>query len=274
MIGKMNKCKVTKIVEAGMYVDCGQFGELMIPGWDVTSKAEVGDEIEVFLLLNERGKPVATMRRPPAMPGEVALLKVAVIEDDYALLDWGMPVRLKVPLKEQQQKMIKGFSYVVYILQDKKTGRISGSTRLDKFLTTTPERLQLNDEVALIICDLSELGYRAVINNYALGFLYNNDIFQTLKVGDKITGYIKNIREDGRVDLFLQKPGFAKVADISEQILDKIKSCGGFIGVTDKSPAEEIYEIFGTSKKTYKKAIGGLYKKGLVILEEKGIRLK
>lgn len=274
MIGKINKCKVTKIVEAGLYVACGKFGEIMIPGWDVISKAEVGDDIEVFLLLNEKGKPLATMRKPPAMPGEVALLKVAVVEDDGALLDWGMPTRLRVPIEEQQQKMIKGFSYVVYIHQDKKTGFISGSTRLEKFLASTPERLQLNEEVALQICDESELGYRAVINNYALGFLYHNDIFQTLKVGDKITGYVKNIREDGRVDLYLQKPGFAKVADISDQILEKIKSCGGFIAVTDKSPAEEIYQLFATSKKTYKKAIGGLYKKGLITLEENGIRLK
>ena len=272
-IGCFNKLKDTRCITAGIYVDGGPLGELKIPGWDVTGKAEKGDLIDVFLLLDSEDRPVATMRKPLVMPGEVALLKVAAVESAGALLEWGMPKQFLVLASEQQQKMVKGFSYVVYVHLDPKTRRITGSTKLEKYLTVKPGGLQLNQEVELLVCDQSDLGYRAVINNSGLGFLYNNDLFQKLKVGQKITGYIKNIREDGRVDLYLQKPGFEKIVDIGDQILAKIKANGGFLAVTDKSPAEEIYQLFATSKKNYKKAIGGLYKKGLVLLEETGIRL-
>ncbi|EKD84467.1 MAG: hypothetical protein ACD_39C00032G0001 [uncultured bacterium] len=272
-IGCFNKLKVTRCITAGIYVDGEQFGELKIPGWDVTGKAEKGDVIDVFLFLDSDNKPVATMRKPLAMPGEVALLKVAGVESDGALLEWGMPKQLWVPAGDQQQKMVRGFSYVIYVYLDPKSQRITGSTKLEKYLTIKPGGLRLNQEVELLVCDESDLGYRAVINNSGLGFLYNNDLFQKLKVGQKITGYIKNIREDGRVDLYLQKPGFEKIVDIGDQILAKIKASGGFLAITDKSPAEEIYQLFATSKKNYKKAIGGLYKKGLVVLEEQGVRL-
>jgi len=272
-IGCFNKLKVTRCITAGIYVDGEQFGELKIPGWDVTGKAEKGDVIDVFMFLDSDNKPVATMRKPLAMPGEVALLKVAAVESSGALLEWGMPKQLLVPASEQQQKMVKGYSYVVYLHLDQKTQRITGSTKLEKYLTVKPGGLRLNQEVELLVCDQSDLGYRAVINNSGLGFLYNNDLFQKLKIGEKITGFVKNIREDGRVDLYLQKPGFEKIVDIGDQILAKIKASGGFLSVTDKSPAEEIYQLFATSKKNYKKAIGGLYKKGLVVLEENGVRL-
>lgn len=273
-IGKFNRLRVTKCVPTGIYVDCEQLGEIMIPEWSVTEKVKVGDEINVFLFLDPKENVVATMKRPLALPGEVALLKVAaIVSGGVALLKWGMPEYLLVPAREQEQKMVKGFSYVVYVCHDPRNHDIIGSTKLDKHLSTAPDGVQLNQEVELTICDHSELGYRAVINNVGLGFLYNNDVFRALQIGEKTKGFIKNIREDGRVDLYLQKPGYEKVIDVGEEILAKIKDSGGFIAVTDKSSAEKISEIFGVSKKTYKKAVGGLYKKGLVVLEEKGIRL-
>lgn len=272
-IGTFNKLKVTRCVAAGIFVNCEQFGELRIPGWDVTGKAEKGDVIDVFLFLDGENKPVATMRRPLGMPGEVVRLKAAAVESDGALLEWGMPKQLLVPPHEQQQKMVRGFSYVVYVYLDPKSQRIFGSTKLEKYLAVAPGGLQLNQEVTLLVCDQSDLGYRAVINNSGLGFLYNNDLFRKLKVGEKITGYVKNIREDGRVDLHLQKPGFEKIDELAAQILAKIKANGGFLAITDKSPAEEVYQLFAISKKNYKKAVGGLYKRGLVILEENGVRL-
>jgi len=258
---------------AGIYVDAEQFGELKIPGWDVTGKSDKGNIIDVFLLLDSDDNVVATMRKPLVMPGEVGLLKVSAVESAGALLDWGMPKQLFVPAHEQQQKMVRGFSYVVYAHLDHKSGRITGSTKLEKYLSPTPGGLRLKQEVSLTICDESDLGYRAVINNTGLGFVYNNDLFQKLKIGQKITGYVKNIREDGRVDLYLQKPGFEKIGDLGDQILARLRAAGGFLAITDKSPAEEIYQLFNTSKKNYKKAIGGLYKKGVVLLEESGIRL-
>ena len=271
--GMFNKLKVTRSVAAGIYVDAGKYGELMLPGWDVTVAAETGSEIDVFLFSDPEGRMVASMRRPLAMPGEAALLKVAAVTASGALLEWGMPKNLFVPLKEQAQKMVKGYSYVIYVHCDRNTGTITGSSLLEKFLTSTPGGLELNQEVELLICDESELGYRAVINNTGLGFIYRNDLFRNVKIGEKTTGYVKNIREDGRVDLYLQKPGYEKIIDIGDQIYEKLRGAGGFMPVTDKSPAEEIYALFGTSKKNYKKAVGGLYKKGLISIETAGIRI-
>lgn len=268
-----NKLKVTRCVAAGIFVDAGEYGELMMPGWDVTTAVDAGTEVDVFLFPDADGRMVASMRRPAAMPGEAALMKVASVTASGALLEWGMPKNLFVPVKEQQEKMVKGYSYVVYVHYDARNRSLTGSTQLEKFLTTTPGGLELNQEVSLLISDESDLGYRAVINNQALGFIYRNDLFRNIRVGEKIIGFIKNIREDGRVDLYLQKPGFEKIVDIGDQILAKIEAAGGFIAVTDKSQPEEIYRLFETSKKNYKKAIGGLYKKGLVMLEDTGVRL-
>lgn len=272
-IATFNKVKVTKAVASGVYVDCEQFGELKISGWEITDKVNPGDLIEVFLLNGLDGKPIATMRKPMILPGENALLKVSEVVDSGALLEWGMPLKLFVPISEQQTKMVRGYSYVVHAFLGSDGKKILGSSKLDRHLATMPENLALNQEVSLLICDISDLGYRAIINGISLGFIYNNDIYGSLKVGEKVTGYIKNIREDGRVDLYLQKPGYEKISDMSQQILEKLKASNGFIATTDKSPAEKIAEIFGMSKKNYKKAVGGLYRLGLVTLHDDGIRL-
>ena len=272
-LGTFNRLKVTRSVAAGIYVDAGSFGELKLPGWDVTAALEAGNEVDVFIFPDAEGQIVASMRKPLAMPGEAALMKVTAVTASGALLEWGMPKNLFVPLKEQAQKMVKGFSYVVYVHFDKRSNALIGSSALEKYLTTTPGGLQLNQEVSLLICDQSELGYRAIINNSSLGFIYQNDLFQKLKIGERVPGFVKNIREDGRVDLYLQKPGYEKIVDISDQVYEKLKAAGGYLAVTDKSPAEEIYALFGTSKKNYKKAVGGHYKKGLIAIEDAGIRI-
>lgn len=272
-LGTFNRLKVTRSVAAGIYVDAGSFGELKLPGWDVTTALEAGNEVDVFIFPDVEGQIVASMRKPLAMPGEAALMKVAAVTASGALVEWGMPKNLFVPLKEQAQKMVKGFSYVVYVHFDKRSNALIGSSALEKYLTTTPGGLQLNQEVSLLICDQSELGYRVIINNSSLGFIYQNDLFQKLKIGERVPGFIKNIREDGRVDLYLQKPGYEKIIDISDQVYEKLKAAGGYLAVTDKSPAEDIYALFATSKKNYKKAVGGLYKKGLITIEDAGIRL-
>lgn len=272
-IGTFNKLKIKKCVTSGIYVDAGEHGELMIPGWDVIAKVEAGDEIEVFLFIDAQRKVIASMRKPLVMPGSCELLKVSEIVDGGALLEWGMPRKLFVPNAEQQIKMVKGFSYVVYVHFDQKTHRLIGSSKLEKYLAVSPSAMEINQEVSLLISDESDLGYRAVINDKALGFLYNNDIFQKLRIGQRLPGFVKNIREDGRIDLYLQKPGFEKIVDLGKQILDKLQSAGGFLPVTDKSSPEKISDLFGISKKNYKKAVGGLYKKGLVELTDKGISL-
>jgi predicted RNA-binding protein (virulence factor B family) len=169
--------------------------------------------------------------------------------------------------------MAEGNRYVVYIYEDQKTSRIAGSAKIENFLDKTPPKYEIGEEVDLLVCQRTDLGYKAIINNKHTGILYENQVFQELNIGQKIKGYIQNLREDDKIDLILHKMGYEKVGDISDIILEKIKISGGFLQVTDKSHAETIYELFGCSKKSYKKAIGDLYRKRLVILEETGIRL-
>ena len=165
-------------------------------------------------------------------------------------------------------------SYVVYVYFDEKSDRIAASAKLHKYLGIAPVDFRPGEEVDLLIYDETEMGYSAIINNTHMGLIHKNDIFQTLEAGQKIKGYIKNIREDGKIDLLLQKPGYGKVEDLSQKILESIKQHDGFVSVTDKSPPEIIYKTFGVSKKTYKKAIGALFKKRLITIEDDGIKLK
>jgi len=178
-----------------------------------------------------------------------------------------------VPFREQKQKMEEGKSYVVYVYLDKISERICASAKLDKYLEGSAEEFVAGQEVELLICNLTDLGYNAIIDLKYKGVIYKNEVFQTLNRGEKIKGYIKKVRDDGKIDLCLQKQGYENAKDFSDIIVDKLKEESGFIPVTDKSTPETIYSLFGMSKKNYKKAVGSLYKKRIISIEEKGIRL-
>lgn len=272
-IGRLNNLRVVKEVDFGVYLDGGEFGEILLPKKYVPKDCLPDSIIEVFIYFDSEDRIIATTQKPYAMVGEFAELKVVSVSTVGAFLDWGLQKDLLVPFREQKQKLIKGKSYVVYIYFDEKSERIAASTKLNKYLSTAPIDFQPREEVDLLIYDETEIGYNAIINNAHLGLIHKNDIFQTLETGQKIKGYIKNIREDDKIDLLLQKPGYGKVDDLSKKILELIKQHGGFVSVTDKSPPEIIYKIFGVSKKTYKKAIGSLFKKRLITIEDDGIKL-
>ena len=272
-IGKLNNLRVVKEVDFGVYLDGDDLGEILLPKKYVPKDCVPDSIIEVFIYLDSEDRIIATTQKPYAMVGEFAELKVVSVSAVGAFLDWGLQKDLLVPFREQKQKMIKGKSYVVHVYFDEKSERIAASTKLNKYLGKTPIDFQLREEVDLLICDETENGYNAIINNTHIGLIYKNDIFQTLETGQKIKGYIKNIREDNKIDLLLQKPGYGKVDDVSQKILELIKQHGGFVSVTDKSSPEIIYEMFGVSKKTYKKAIGALFKKRLITIEDNGIKI-
>jgi hypothetical protein len=190
-----------------------------------------------------------------------------------AFLDWGLPKDLLVPFREQKQKLEVGQSCVVYVYVDRETNRIVASAKPEKFLDQLPVDFEEGQEVDLMIIKQTDLGYKAIINNTHTGMLYKNEVFQELENGERMKGYIRKIRPDKKIDLILHKPGYEKVDDISTAILDKIKSEGGYIAVTDKSSPELIHSLFQISKKTYKKAVGGLYREKLILIEEDGIRI-
>jgi len=272
-IGRFNRLRVVRRVEAGAYLDDEELGEIFLPHSYVPEGCRPGDTVDVFIFYDSEDRLIATTQRPYAMVGEFAFLKVVAVNPVGAFLDWGLPKDLLVPFSEQKQRMEEGKSYIVFIYLDDRTGRIVASPKLNKFLDKQPVEFQEGQGVELLIYDQTEMGYKAIIDNSSRGVLYKNEVFQPLIKGRRITGFIKKVRADGKIDLCLQKPGYENIDGISEKIIEKLKARGGFIAVNDKSSPEIIYGLFGVSKKTYKKAIGALYKKRLIDIESSGITL-
>jgi predicted RNA-binding protein (virulence factor B family) len=271
-IGRINTLTVKRKRDYGVHLDGGASGDILLMKRHVPEKCQPGDELEVFVYADGPGRLRATTQKPYATVGRFAKLRVAANTSSGAFLDWGLQKDLLVPKREQQGRMEKGKSYVVFVFLDEKTNRITASAKLDKFLDQQPPEYSENEEVDLIIYAKTDLGYKVVVNNSHGGMVYKNEVFQELTIGQQLKGYIKKIRGDGKIDISLQQPGFQKIDAVSRAILKTIKDHGGRIAVTDKSPPEDIYSLFRVSKKTFKKAIGVLYKKRLVTFEANGIK--
>lgn len=272
-IGRINKLTVKRTRDYGAQLDGGESGDILLPIKSVPRDCQPGDEVEVFVYLDREKRLRATTRIPKATVGQFTFLQVVANSASGAYLDWGMPKDLLVPKGEQQTRMEEGRSYVVYVFLDEQTSSVAASSRLDDFLDLQPPNYTEGEEVELFICEKTDLGYKAVVNNSHWGVVYKNEVFKELHVGQQLQGYIKKVREDLKIDLRLQQSGYQGGGDISQAILKKIKEHGGRIGVTDKSLPAEIYSLFGVSKKVFKKAIGALYKRRLISIDSKGIKL-
>lgn len=272
-VGAVNKLPIVKKVEFGLYLDGGDLGEILMPLRYVPDAFEIGDELEAFIYLDSEDRLVATSEIPYCEVGKCAHLKVTSTSSFGAFLNWGLPKDLLVPFKEQLIPMLVGNSYVVFLYIDV-TGRIAASSKLSKFMKEEDGYDFLkNQEVSLLIARRNDYGYKAVVNNEHMGLIHNIDILQPIEVGDRMNGYIKNIREDGKIDLILQSQGGEAICSLSENILKWVRAKGGTFDLTDKSSPNLIYEAFGVSKSNYKKAIGKLYKKRLITIEKDVIRL-
>lgn len=272
-LGRFNRLEVVKQVDFGMYLDGGEEGEILLPARYVPEGCEVGDWLNVFLYLDNEERLIATTLTPLVQVGQFACLEVAWVNQYGAFLNWGLMKDLFVPFSEQKMKMEVGRKYIVHAHVDEESYRIVASAKVDRYLSKEKPDYQPGQEVDILIWQKTDLGFKAIIENEFSGLLYDSEIFRTLHTGDTLTAFIKQVREDGKVDLTLQKPGMAKVEDFSETLLRYIKENGGKSSLNDKSPAEEIYDTFGVSKKTFKKAVGDLYKKRLIVLSEDGIAL-
>lgn len=272
-LGKFNRLEVVKQVDFGMYLDGGDEGEILLPARYVPEGCEVGDWLNVFLYLDNEERLIATTLTPLVQVGQFACLEVAWINQYGAFLNWGLMKDLFVPFSEQKMKMEVGRKYVVHAHLDEESYRIVASAKVDRYLSKEKPDYQTGEEVSILIWQKTDLGFKAIIENEFAGLLYDSEIFQTLRTGDTLTAFIKQVREDGKIDLVLQKPGFERIEDFSKILFDHIREHGGRINLNDKSPAEEIYDVFGVSKKTFKKAVGDLYKKRLIVLNEDGIAL-
>lgn len=272
-LGKFNQLEVVKQVDFGMYLDGGDEGEILLPARYVPEGCEVGDMLNVFLYLDIDERLIATTLTPLVQVGEFACLEVAWVNQFGAFLHWGLMKDLFVPFSEQKMKMQVGKKYVIHTHLDDESYRIVASAKVDRYLSKEHPEYQPDDEVDILIWQKTDLGFKAIIDNKYGGLLYDSEIFQTLHTGDTLKAFVKQVREDGKIDLMLQKAGFEKIDDFSKTLLQYIKDQGGHIYLNDKSPAEDIYDVFSVSKKTFKKAVGDLYKKRLITLHEDGIRI-
>jgi predicted RNA-binding protein (virulence factor B family) len=272
-IGKMNTLPVLRSSDFGLFLDGGEQGDILLPKRYVSKDLNPGDAVEVFVMLDSEDRLTATTLKPAAMVDEFAYLRAVSITGIGAFLDWGMPKDLLVPFREQKIKMREGESYMVRIYLDHVSGRLAASAKLDKFLDKTDANYEPGEKVDLLICAKTDLGYKAIINGAHWGVVFHNEAFLPLARGQRLEGFIKQMRPAGKIDLCLQKPGYEKVTDLTDVILNHLKQQGGFMPITGKSSPEEIYKLFGVSKKTYKQAIGALYKKRLISFEDNGTKL-
>lgn len=272
-IGRFNTLTVVKIVDFGIYLDGGERGEILMPKEYVPDNCFPDDEIKAFVYFDSEDRIIATTEVPYVQVGEFAFMKVVATSSVGAFLDWGLRKDLLVPFREQRDPMAEGKSYLVYAYVDKASDRIVASTKIDKYLDQVFPDYTPNQEVDILVARKTDLGYAVIVNNAHWGLIYDNEIFQRLKIGQRLKGYIKRVRDDEKIDVSLQPSGFAKIEGLAGEVLEKLKDYGGVLDISDKSDPEEIYNLFGCSKKNYKKALGTLLKQGLIVIGEKEIKL-
>ncbi len=245
--------------------------KVFLPRAEVNEATQVGDKIDVFLYVDSEDRIAATTKTPLACVGEFAWLKIVDVSSVGAFLDWGLSKDLFLPYAEQKFTPEVGRRVLVRVYLDN-SNRLAASTRIDTFLEEDGSQFKPGQEVQLLIADSTELGYKAIVNSSHWGVLYGSELFQSIRKGQKITGYIRKVRDDKKLDLSLSRIGFGQVEELAEKILETLKKNDGFIMITDKSPPETIYSLFKVSKKVYKKAIGVLYKQKKIDIEKSGIR--
>lgn len=273
ILGDYNNLEIVKRVSFGLYLDGDEDGEILLPAKYVPDGYDIGDIIKVFVYLDNEERLVATTEEPLAKVGDFALLRVAWTNDYGAFLDWGLLKDLFVPFSEQEGKMVKGNSYLVYVTIDRKSYRIYASARLDKYLSRTKPPYETDEEVDIIVWRRTDLGWKVIVNGNHSGLVFANEVFRDLKTGDRLKGYVKRVRTDGKIDIVLQRHGVAGDDDSSMRLLSAIEAQRGFLPLNDNSSPDEIYSMLGMSKKAFKRAAGKLYKQRLIIIDDDGLRL-
>ena len=272
-LGKFNRLEVVKEVDFGVYLNGDEDGEILLPTRYVPEGCQPGDVLDVFIYLDMDERLIATTLKPYVQVGQFAFLEVAWTNQFGAFLNWGLMKDLFVPFREQKMKMIKGNRYLVHAHLDEESYRIVASAKVERYLSKEKAPYERGEEVDCMVWQKTDLGFKVIVDNKYSGMLFKNEVFQEIRTGQKLRAFVKQVREDGKIDLELQKRGVQKVDDFSDILLNFIKDNGGYTSINDKTDAEEIYHTFGVSKKTFKKAVGELYKKRLIVLEEGGIRI-
>jgi predicted RNA-binding protein (virulence factor B family) len=271
-IGKYSTLDVLKETPLGLYLSDGSEDVLLQKRY-IPEKIKIGDKIKVFIYLDNSNHPVATTLKPFATVDEFAFLTVKEMNEHGAFFDWGIDKDLFAPYSEQIGELQIGNKYIVYIYIDDRSGRIAASLKWNQFVDDGTRELINEAAVQLLIAQKTELGFKAIINNRYEGLLYNNEIFEPLQVGDAKQGFIKQVRDDSKIDLSLQQQGYGRIVNLKQLLLQQLKDHKGFLPLGDKSSPEEIYQQLKISKKAFKKTIGGLFKEKIITLNDFEIRL-
>lgn len=273
-LGRRNRLTILYETDSGYYLDGGTLGEILLPGRYIQKGSRPGEIMDVFLYRDSEDRLVATTEYPLAMVGEFASLRVVGMNPRVgSFLDWGLSKDLLLPIREQKDGLDIGYWVVVAVLLDEKTDRIVASARISRHLNLTPPDYHEGQEVNLLITGATPLGYNAIVNNAHTGLLYRAEVATPLKMGQRMTGYIRSVREDGKIDLGLDQAGHRRIDNYQTHIIEALEAAGGGMPYHDGSSPEEIREVFGMSKKAFKQAIGTLFKARRIVIADQGIRL-
>lgn len=272
-LGDYNQMKVVKKVDFGLYLDGGDEGEILLPARYVPENSKPGDELTVFVYLDQDERPVATTETPRAKVGDFAYLRVAWVNEYGAFLDWGLMKDLFCPFREQKMRMKKDNYYIVYIKLDEESYRLMATAKIEHYFAPEPPKYIHGDEVDLLVWQKTDLGFKVIIDNCYPGLVYDDQIFRPLRTGDRLIGFIDNVRPDGKIDVTLQPTGRRLTEEFSNTLLNYLYDNNGHCNLGDKSPAELIADTFKVSKKTFKKAVGDLYRRKLITIGDDGITL-
>lgn len=272
-LGEYNTLEFVRERDQGVYLSDDEGNEVLLPNKYVPNQFMIRDEIKVFVYLDHEERIVATTLEPFATVNSFAYLKCTTVSEIGAFMDWGLEKELFIPFREQASKMRVGSWYLVYVYLDNESNRLVGSSKTNRFLDNSLVLLSSYDEVDLIASHPSPHGWNMIVNQKYLGLVYQDEIFQKLTTGDQLKGFVKKVRPDGKIDLTLQRHGYRSIEPNAEQVLKELNLQGGFIDLNDKSDPDDIKEVFQLSKKSFKKAIGSLYKAKKIVIEKDGIRL-
>ena len=272
-LGDYNILRVARQSEKGLYLDGGPDTEVLLPNRYVPEGAKVGDELRVFLYLDQEERLVATTQEPIAKVGDFACLECVWVNQYGAFLDWGLMKNLFCPFREQRQRMEVGKSYIVHVHIDRDSYRIMASAKVSKFLSSDQPPYSAGSEVEILVWQRTDLGYKVIVDNQFYGLVYHNQVFQPIHIGDHLKAYISNVREDGKLDVSLQPTGRQQTTDFAATLLEYLKEHDGACDLGDKSEADDIAQRFHVSKKTFKRAVGDLYKRRLITVKPLEIRL-
>lgn len=272
-IGQYHTLSIDRKTAPGLFLKNGEGDEVLLPNKYVPEDIEIGDELRVFIYLDHEERPVATTLEPLVHLDGFAMLRCVEVTEFGAFLDWGLEKHLFVPFKEQAYPMKKGHQYLVFCYLDEETDRLVASSKVHAFLDNSQLTVKPFEEVDLIISNKTDLGYNVIVNEIHLGLIYNDEVFQALHIGERMKGFVKKTRADGKIDVSLQRPGYKSIEPNAQRILDVLKQHKGYLKLTDKSTPEEIQNILEMSKKSFKRAAGNLYKQRKVDIREDGIYL-